>query len=407
MSPVAAHRLHAALALALAAAAAATSPAEPQSTRSPGPQHPLITEPMQTPSGARSPARKKVVRKGAVTRGAPKSVAPVTPASATPAGAPASPGAPESPAAPGTPADPAAAPAPDPLAVALELPGNADFKAWYESGHEFVAPRPVRSYMPFNEWTDDSNCISRREGDTKFMKPGCKPILVQLRASVDRAYGEALEAHFGFPACAMEGIRCTEQNGGCAAVEQAVTQLSAQHGIAVTPDRISPDHQWILDRSVDQLRDAAEAIVRAHYGTVSRATPRQRLEALTSFVQNAVPYRPVKGTRDDLVRDGKMRCGLRTPIATLFEGGDCDSKALLLACLVRAVDEDMPLSLVYCADEDRPHMVLAAGCARNADEQSVAIDGRAQVVIETTSDWDIGHLGSGIDLAEAEVVGLR
>jgi hypothetical protein len=29
------------------------------------------------------------------------------------------------------------------------------------------------------------------------------------------------------------------------------------------------------------------------------------------------------------------------------------------------------------------------------------------VVIETTSDWDIGHLGSGIDLAEAEVVGLR
>jgi hypothetical protein len=115
----------------------------------------------------------------------------------------------------------------------------------------------------------------------------------------------------------------------------------------------------------------------------------------------------VKGTRDDLVRDGKMRCGLRTPIATLFEGGDCDSKALLLACLVRAVDGDMPLSLVYCADENRPHMVLAAGCARNADEQSVAVDGRAQVVIETTSDWDIGHLGSGIDLSEAEVVGLR
>ena len=119
----------------------------------------------------------------------------------------------------------------------------------------------MRSFIPFNEWTDDSNCISRREGDTKFMKPGCKPILVQLRATVDRAYGEALEAHFGFPACAIDGIRCNDANGGCAAVEQAVVQLSAQHGISVTPERISPDHQWIMDRSVDPLRGVARETV--------------------------------------------------------------------------------------------------------------------------------------------------
>ena len=378
-----------ALASAVALDAAAPAAAAAQSGRGSAPG---VSAPMQTPSGARSPARTKRVRKGTVTRNAPSATVTAAPATVTPSGSP---------------AGPAAAPDPAALARTLEMPSNADFKAWCESSHEFTAPRPQRSLMPFCEWEDDSNCLLRREGDTKFVKAGCNPVDVQVRVSVDRAYGEALEAQFGFPAFALEPIRCTVDDGGCAAVEQAVAHTAAMHGITCTPDRVVPDHQWIMDRSVDAVRDVAEAVIRATHGAGAPVNPRQRVEALTSFVQNAIPYRPIKGTRDDLVQDGKTRCGLRTPVATLFEGGDCDSKSLLLACLIRSVDPGMPLALVYCADGETPHMIMAAGCARNGEEASIQVNGRALTVIETTSDWDIGHLGSGIDLSDSEAVTLQ
>ncbi len=373
-----------------------------QSSGAPRSSAPQLVAPRETPSGARSPARTKRVRKGTVARQGFRATAPATAVPAAP-GTAGAPGAPN--AAPA--ASPAAAPDPAALARSLAIPENADVRAWVDSDHAFEAPRGDRHFMPFTDWSDDAACVTRREGDTKYLRPGCRPADYQVRVTVDRAYGEELEAHFGFPACAMEPIRCTTDDGGCAAVEAAVVELVAQHGIICTPDRIMPDHQWVLDRSVPAVQDVAYAVIRAYWGAGAPVNPRQRVEALASFVQNAVPYRTVKGAKDDLVRDGKMRCGLRTPVATLFEGGDCDSKALLLASLIRSVDAAMPLSLVYCLDGDNPHMVLAVGCARAEGEAAISAGGSTQVLVETTSDWDLGVLGSGIDLADAEFVGLR
>jgi hypothetical protein len=373
-----------------------------QSSSAPRSSAPQLVAPRETPSGARSPARTKRVRKGTVARQGFRATAPATAVPAAP-GTTSAPAAPN--AAPAT--NPVAAPDPAALSRSLAIPENADVRAWVDSGHAFEAPRGDRHFMPFTDWSDDVACITRRENDTKCLRAGCKPADYQVRVTVDRAYGEALEAHFGFPACAMEPIRCTTDDGGCAAVEAAVVELVAQHGIICTPDRIMPDHQWVLDRSVPAVQDVANAVIRAYWGAGAPVNPRQRVEALASFVQNAVPYRPVKGAKDDLIRDGKMRCGLRTPVATLFEGGDCDSKALLLASLIRSVDATMPLSLVYCLDGDGPHMVLAVGCARAEGEAAISAGGSTQVLVETTSDWDLGVLGSGIDLADAEFVGLR
>jgi hypothetical protein len=75
--------------------------------------------------------------------------------------------------------------------------------------------------------------------------------------------------------------------------------------------------------------------------------------------------------------------------------------------LIRSVDASIGLSLVYCADGDTPHMILAVGCARGEGEAAIAAGSETQVLVETTSDWDVGHLGTGIDLADAEFVGLR
>ena len=95
------------------------------------------------------------------------------------------------------------------------------------------------------------------------------------------------------------------------------------------------------------------------------------MEALAGYVQAAVPYRTIKGPQDDLVQDGNQRCGLRTPVATLMAGGDCDSKSLLLASLLRAVDPRIPVALVHCMSGDTPHMILAVGCDANRMQSRV------------------------------------
>lgn len=377
----------AAFGIALHATALAPAVPPPQAPAAPG-----LTTPMSTPSGARSPARIRTQRKGTVMRPSPRAIAP--------SGAVAAP----------TGTAPGAAPAiPDPAALerALSMPENADFRAWYESPHDFAAPRPGRSLVPCADWADDDACIVGRDGNTKIVRAGSQPRQLQVRVSIDRAYGEALESHFGFPSTVLDRIACRTDDGSCSAVEAAVAQALAQHGITCTPERVSPDHQWLLDRSVPAVRDAAGAVLNASLGRGAAPGRRARIEALAGYVQNAVPYRPVKGARDDLMRDGKNRCGLRTPVATLFEGGDCDSKCLLLASMIRSVDPAVPVALVYCTDGDEPHMILAVGCDAGPGEQCIQADGSTLVLIETTSDWDVGHVGTGIDLAEAETVALR
>jgi hypothetical protein len=389
--------LTAAVAL-IAPLAAAAGPALQRATA------PQAVAPRETPSGARSPARIKLVRKGAVTRRAIGG-APAQPA----APAPAAPASPLTTPITATPRDPAAPAVPDPAALerALAMPQNADFKAWYESDHGFETPRGDRHFIPSTGWEDGSNCIERWDGDTRYLRPGCRPAAFQLKVSVDRAYGEALESHFGFPIGVLERVACRPNDGSCDAVEAAVESTLAQHGIRCTPELITPDHQWIMDRSVPELRAVAISVINAVHGAGAATDRRDRIAALTSFVQNAVPYRPVRGAKDDLMRDGKSRCGLRTPIATLFEGGDCDSKALLLATLIRAVDATVPLALVHCMSGDEPHMCLAVGCDRAADEVALDTDTGIMLVVETTSDWDLGRVSAATDLQDVELSRLR
>jgi hypothetical protein len=365
---------------------------------------PQSVAPRETPSGARSPARIKLVRKGAVTRRAIGG-APAQPA----APAPAAPASPLTTPITATPRDPAAPAVPDPAALerALAMPQNADFKAWYESDHGFETPRGDRHFIPSTGWEDGSNCIERWDGDTRYLRPGCRPAAFQLKVSVDRAYGEALESHFGFPIGVLERVACRPNDGSCDAVEAAVESTLAQHGIRCTPELIVPDHQWIMDRSVPELRAVAISVINAVHGAGAATDRRDRIAALASFVQNAVPYRPVRDVKDDLMRDGKSRCGLRTPIATLFEGGDCDSKALLLATLIRAVDATVPLALVHCMSGDEPHMCLTVGCDRAADEVALDTDTGIMLVVETTSDWDLGRVSAATDLQDVELSRLR
>ena len=392
--------------------------AAPPAATAPG--GPALSTPMSTPSGARSPARARPTRKGSMTRRAPRAIDP-TPATAPNANSPANaPNVPTVPATPSTPGELNTTTANDTnsaatpvniaavLASILAMPENANFRAWYESPHEFSAPRARFRNIAFVDWTDDQSCIVRRDADNKFMRAGCAPAAFRIPSAIDTARADALERHFGFPSAALESIAYRQTPGALAAIEQAVTQTLAQHGITCTVDGIAPDHQWILDQSAPAVRGVAIDIINAYWNNPrTQLSARQSIEALTSYVQNAVPYRKVDDQRNNLVDDGKTRCGLRTPGEALLDGGDCDTKSLLLATLIRSIDTDTPLALVYCMNGNTPHMILAIGCSTNPGEQCITVNNTPMALVESTSDWDIGYVGSSVAIDDAEAVALR
>lgn len=398
------------LALALIATSAAALAAAPAPAAPPAKQAPGVSVPRDTPSGARSPNRAKLRKKGSVSRGAVRPIAPTPPAGTPATGEPA--GSKTTDAAPAKPSTAtAAAPAPtapELLARALAIPENAEFRAWYEAEPEPQAGKPEFVIVPFASWSDDDDCITRREGSTKFVRPDCTPRDLRTNLPVDRAAGRAIEEHFGIPVDLLSKLACFQGDGSCEAIENAARARLRDHGILCTADSIQPDHQWILDRSLPEVSNVARGVLREALGdSADTAGTRAQVEALACYVQAAVPYRTVKGPADDLVQDGKQRCGLRTPVATLLAGGDCDSKALLLASLIRSTDQNVPVALVYCMDGEQPHMVLAVACDAREGEQCLRIDGVAHVVIETTSDWDLGFVNPEINLEDVETVRLR
>ena len=307
----------------------------------------------------------------------------------------------------------AAGPAPaasDPLARALAIPQNAAFNVWLHGAHGFAAPAPRWVPLPFRTWNDDERCIVRREGRTRVLRQGCEPVHHAVDAQVDAAYAEAFERHFGIPDCARQ-VWHVNGDGSEAAVRRARREALLEHGIDDDGAVIRPAWTWLARRSTATLRPAAEAIVR-EWGRPDAFTPaaRTRVEAITSYVQNAIPYTPdVDGAQRARFADATSRCGLRTPLATLLEGGDCDSKALLLACLVRAVDPDIPLAVVEVTDRagqgtgaPEPHACVAVGLPQRQGEATLDTERGRLVLIETTDDWDIGNLSPTTDVSAAK-----
>ena len=367
-----------------------------------------VSTPMSSPSGMRSPDRKRPIRKGSMTRTAAREIAPAATTATGATTVPATGGAAGNTNGNATPAAPVTAESAAALEGALALTQNADFRAWYESQHIFLAPRSRLQNLQFSLWTDDQACIAKREGDTKFLRADCTPMTIRISAKVNEAWADSFERYFGFPEHAIDSVAYRIGDGSQAAIEKAITETLAQHGIICSAQSIAPDHQWILDSSLAQVRDVANAVIDTYWsGQRGRPSARQRIEALTSFVQNAIPYRKVDDGRNDAVKDGKYRCGLRTPGEVLLDGGDCDSKSLLLATLIRSVDERTPVALVYCMNNTTPHMCLAVGCDMFEGEQRINVNGTQMVLIETTSDWDMGHVGASTDIVNAEAQPLR
>lgn len=326
---------------------------------------------------------------------------------------------------------------PGPTKVAAEAgrepmgpdPRNAAFDDWVSRARAFEAPRPHRVRYAWS-WEDHSSRIIRFEGDRAVIDRKKAPTSYEIEVPIDVALAEDLELHFGFPRQALAfwyrspeellerldaqqyaleacGMRFVPDDVTASTLSMPKSKSGTREQVEVEgSDRrtgsIGPDYQQLLDHSREGLRPIAEAILKKAKAAGAKDR-RSQLAALASFVQH-LPYEiPAK------LPDGKERAGLRTPMATLIWGGDCDSKSLLLAGLVRSVNL-CDATLVHVdrvpggaprpsgsqADDSVGHMIAGFDVTARPEDFTIDQGRQRYVLVETTSDWRIGRISARV-----------
>jgi hypothetical protein len=308
-------------------------------------------------------------------------------------------------------------------------PRNAAFDDWVARARVFEAP--PRHLVRYGwTWEDHSSRIVRFDGDRAVIDRNRPPTRYEIEVPIDVSLAEELEAHFGFPRHALAfwyrspeellerldaqqyaleacGMRFVPADGSTGELNMPRNRNGVrERGGADGPDRrtgsIGPDYQYLLDHSRDALRPVAQEILRKAKAAGARDV-RSQLAALASFVQHLDYVIPPK------LADGKERAGLRTPMATLIWGGDCDSKSLLLAGLVRSVDlcdatlvhvdnvpDGAPRPAGSRADDAVGHMIAGFNVPARPEDFTIDQGRQRYVLVETTSDWRIGRISAKV-----------
>jgi hypothetical protein len=299
---------------------------------------------------------------------------------------------------------------------ALAIQGNEPFRAWLEKPCERLALPRAASVALTMEWGDDHDSIDVVNG-VRYQSN--RPVAqFRINRQIDGALAEAIERQFGRPSdyTPPASVYFTHDNSRPllnAAQAKKMAEIEQAHGFVNEASTLKIDHRFLVQHSMNECQGVAESVVRAVCQIpVLRATPRERVEAITSFVQNAIQYTPnVEDEQIARFHDGTERFGIRPPLSTLIRGGDCDSKSLLLLTMIRALDPNVPLAIISVHDSDFPHdpssdtnhAIAGVAIAPKPGERTLRQGNVTYVLIESTYDWDVGRLSASTQLDTANV----
>ncbi|MCD1597221.1 hypothetical protein [Rheinheimera aquimaris] len=133
---------------------------------------------------------------------------------------------------------------------------------------------------------------------------------------------------------------------------------------------IIPDHARIMQDSLQDLLPVATA----WHGKLANVPTRQALLTLSAWIQQ-IPYQDLSD------RQRSSGASFNPPLKLLQENrGDCDSKAVLLAALLRMLLPDVKLAMVYLPQ----HAVLAVQLQVTPEDMTVNIEGRDYLLVDAT-----------------------
>lgn len=256
------------------------------------------------------------------------------------------------------------------------------------------------------EWKDiNTRDVVRWEGDTAMVRPNSS--ITELSCSIkihSRDVDAAIDS-FGIPK-SWTSFTYTDEDD-LQKKQSNLQKKASRRGIKMDEDmtRYVIDYQWVIDQSSRELRDAAKGIrsVARRKGYRSR---RELVGAFASFVQ-ALEYKLPPNNRIDDNGKEIITIGAIMPIEVLTnQWGDCDSKSMLFATLVRSIDL---IDVVFIVKHE--HVFAAVNVRPLPEDQTIRYKGDDWVLIELTDAWPIGrvpeeHIDS-ISQNKFEVIGLH
>ena len=133
---------------------------------------------------------------------------------------------------------------------------------------------------------------------------------------------------------------------------------------------IIPDHVRFMHESLNDLLPVATAL----HQKLANIDSRTSLQYISQWIQQ-IPYQDLTDRR---LSDG---LSYSPPLKLLRENrGDCDSKSVLLAALLRLLLPDVKLAMVYLPE----HAMLAVHLPVTASDMSVTIEGRDYLLVDPT-----------------------
>lgn len=138
---------------------------------------------------------------------------------------------------------------------------------------------------------------------------------------------------------------------------------------------VIPDHFRFLQLSLDELKPVAKAFTE-RYG---RNNIRQIANKLALWVQR-IPYQDLSD------RQESAGSGYSPPLQLLYDhSGDCDSKAVLFAGVMKNIFPNSQFRIIYFRD----HAVIAAQIPAVKNERSLEIDGIKFLLIDATGPLEL------------------
>lgn len=138
---------------------------------------------------------------------------------------------------------------------------------------------------------------------------------------------------------------------------------------------VIPDHVKFLQLSLEELTPVAKAFT-DQYG---RNNIRQIANKLALWIQR-IPYQDLSD------RQESAGAGFSPPLQLLYDHrGDCDSKAVLFAGVMKIIFPNSQFRIVYFRD----HAVIAAQIPAVKNEKAIEIDGVKYLLIDVTGPLEL------------------
>ncbi len=236
-------------------------------------------------------------------------------------------------------------------------------------------------------WNDiNTRDVLRWEGDTAVIRQGNSMQELSCMIMLDTQDIEATIEQFGVPR-SWTSLKYTDAKD-LEEKQQALQNKAAHHGIKMMKNgnQFAVDYKWVIRESVRDLRDVAK-VIRSTARRQGYRSRRELVGAFAAFVQS-LHYRIPPDSRFNDDGEEILTAGAMMPIETLSkQWGDCDSKSMLFASLVRSINL-VNVSFIVMDD----HLFTAVQLAPTKEDFSINHDGDEWVLIELTDAWPVGRV---------------